>query len=179
MSPATSGCDRVNGFGACRCSRSLPFLGIAWSVARRTQRQVSVAHRVLLLLVPLDDIRTAYAGVLRVKLRLAKAPPLPEQVPALVEGDPDRFEPPPIVVGGSVLRLALQESVLLRDKLFDPPVNLVVVHQSSRSRTMLASSSGIQRTNLQCRGAHPRSPGDLARAGTSGRNMDEERQDHR
>jgi hypothetical protein len=73
----------------------------------------------------------------------------------------------------------LQESVLLRDKLFDPPVNLVVVHQSSRSRTMLASSSGMQRTNLQCRGAHPRSPGDLARAGTSGRNRDEERQDHR
>ena len=56
-------------------------------------RAACVSRRVRLLLVPLDDLRVAHVSRIGIVARIAKRAPLPEEVPALVEADLDRFEP--------------------------------------------------------------------------------------
>jgi len=65
----------------------------------------------------------------RVAARFTQRAPLAEQVPALVEPDADRLQPPVLLVAQAAVSLgSLEELVLLRDELLDPFVNRLVCH---------------------------------------------------
>jgi hypothetical protein len=81
-----------------------------------------------LLLVPFDDFRAASRRGIRVLTGVATRAALAEQVPALVEVDPQLIEPPTVGVTRFPCGLPLPELVLLGHVLLDCPVNLCVVH---------------------------------------------------
>ena len=81
-----------------------------------------------LLLVALDRLLRAGPRHVRVHPELLEGPSLAKQVPAPVEGDLDVLEPPPVGLGPTPAGLGVPESMLLRDELLDPVVNLRVVH---------------------------------------------------
>jgi len=68
----------------------------------------------------------------RVAARFTQRAPLAEQVPALVEPDADRLQPPMLFVAQPAVALSsLEELVLLSDELLDPFVNCLVGHRQS------------------------------------------------
>jgi hypothetical protein len=81
-----------------------------------------------LLLVTFDDVLSAHVGRLGIAAGLAKRTALAEEVPALIERDLERLEPPTVVVGRRPGRLALPEVVLLLDELLDVVVDRSVCH---------------------------------------------------
>jgi hypothetical protein len=74
--------------------------------------------RVSLLLISLDDRRRAHLGLVRILAELAPCVPLEQEIPALIELDPNLFEPHLIVV--HQLRLPV-EMLLFVHKAFDLP----------------------------------------------------------
>src|SRR5258706_10760402 len=52
-----------------------------------------------LLFVPLDDGGRAHLGLIRILAELAPRVSLPQQIPTLIEFDPDGFQPHLIVIG--------------------------------------------------------------------------------
>jgi hypothetical protein len=81
-----------------------------------------------LLLVALDDFGAARGGRVGVLTGVATRAALAEQIPALVEVDPQLIEPPAVGVACRPGGLSLPELVLLGHVLLDRPVNLCVVH---------------------------------------------------
>src|SRR5436305_13192125 len=82
------------------------------------------------LLVALDDLRLADSRRGRVETGLPQRTTLAEQVPALVEADPDRLQPAMLAVAQHALGTTLVERVLLGDELLDAVVDPFVFHLS-------------------------------------------------
>src|SRR5690348_9993220 len=95
---------------------------------RPTPAPLGGARRGTSLLVPLDDLGIAHARRVRVASRLAQRAPLAQEVPALVEPDLDRLEPPVLGLGQAAFGAALVELVLLGDELLDAVVDSLVFH---------------------------------------------------
>src|SRR5262245_16337928 len=83
-----------------------------------------------LLLVAFDDLVRPGGSRVGVLPRVAASAALAQQIPALVEREPDLLEAAAIVVRRSAVRLAAPELVLLGDEVLDGSVDLGIVHQS-------------------------------------------------
>src|SRR5207247_5210657 len=88
--------------------------------------------RLALQLVALDGPGIPHVCRARVAACLPQGAPLAEQIPALVEPDADRLQPPVLLVAQPAAALgSLEELVLLSDELLDPFVNCLVGHRQS------------------------------------------------
>src|SRR5262249_46374305 len=76
-----------------------------------------------LLLVVLDDVGRPHLRLVRILAELAQRPPLPQQIPALIELDADRLEPRAPLIVELVLTA---EGMLLVHELLDRPQNSFV-----------------------------------------------------
>jgi hypothetical protein len=94
----------------------------------------------LLLFVALDDLRVPDLRAIGVLSELAPRPPLPQEIPALVELDLERLMA--LVILGRMVALAV-ESMLLVDEVLNTMQNALVVHGTS------AVLYGIRAANLE------------------------------
>jgi hypothetical protein len=109
----------------------------SWSRFARPPDQTAVAP---LLLVAFHDLGRSDVSRVGVATGLAQGPPLTQEVPALVEGDPQLLQPPPVVVARTSCCLTLPELVLLGDELLDRSVDLRIVHRSHTTPQLAAGA---------------------------------------
>src|SRR3984893_8254028 len=99
-----------------------------------------------LLLVPLDDRRRTYLGLIRILAELAPRFPLAQQIPTLIELDLDAFQPYLIVIGQFAPPV---EMLLLVNKTFDLPQDGVIGRRFSHVNHLAHASRGTSR--CRCR----------------------------
>jgi methylated-DNA-protein-cysteine methyltransferase related protein len=106
--------------------------------------------------VPLYRLGIPDGRLVRVESGVATRSALVEQIPALVQADPEPLEPVSLVFAELPVRLFLEELVFLVGQLVDPSDDILVFHSSSR----LSPSDGPIHGSW---GRHPSSTANLRR----------------
>src|SRR5690348_9428221 len=109
-------------FTAASCSRGLRLSSPAAPSTSRTPCWSRSGR------VALDRLLVSQLCLVRVATGVPLRPSLPQQIPALVEGDADRSQPLTVRFGCLRVRLALEQLVFFAGELVDLLENLCVIH---------------------------------------------------